>query len=1522
MQLGTFFDVRKVISPLLALMLCGLCVESSTRPARAVTADDSGVRDYLDNVVLARSSAKDDLIMQADGSIVRRFGDHTELVGMTIPKKDQVRSDGIGTTLSVDSDRDKIVDVLETMMARNPSVAREVIIVKSTSDGDTIDVGSLNRSEVETVVRKSDVLAVWPDLNVAVPEKPSVTRVKFSPLPWGVVQPEDAVRGLAELRMSQHVDGSGVDIAVIDTGVDARHVGLAGRVAYRRNFVTDDSSCGGRDVGANDGNGHGTHVAAIAAGGGDVRGVAPGARIVGLRVLSCNGSGSTSDIIDAINWVIDHKSDTSLGLNIKVANLSLGAFACWTVFDGTDPMSVAVNRLVASGVATYVAAGNDAGRCGILGTVGIPGAAKFATTIGASLPESVGGASLAMFSSRGLFGQSVIKPDLVAPGANIVSARADTSDLDQSKAVSGTLVESGTSMATPFVSGVAALALQRDPSLAPSGSTCSVDVCPTGVADESMSLPLRDVEHRTARDRGASGPDFSWGWGLIEPAQVLSASGSAYPPSSAIAVQTTSTTTHVTARIQVAEEAPLSVMIEPQAARLDSDSVANQLKAALLRSATLTRVSDGVRIPVWADYFAGNDSLYQTSIPIFWHTGTQSLAPGLYDLDVRTGGYDGTVIVDASNASAVHDTNRFVQLAADKSTARPGANPTIVTLTNNLSEQATIRVVDATGTAIIVPASVTLAPGATGSLTVATTADNQVSAVKLHAEVVDAASLANRGIRSLPLILAVRSGLGVGGTDSLPRVERLTQNADGTQSVQPVRYFIHPGEGAVASADGMRAAFYSDAPVTTTDGTSPSNVGNVYLRDRRAATTSLVGGVANSGSSSRLWDVSSDGTHVLFTTTAALDTRDLNATADLYVWNVASGISTLVSRPSGPGVYVRSIGDFYDLPASFSPDGSMVAWQSVSRYTEDAPAFPSGSTDPNDRFTVNVYVTPVSGGDTRLLSVPPRGWTRPNNVIYFATIQWSSSGRFVVFRTTEADLVGAKSNRLFLVIADTETGTMSSAIPDPDTNNVSPDWRQFTVAGDRVVAPVALADKDGYGAIWVAPIANPNDGWVVDSPLGIYGDIAGWGGGNSVMVAQRYALSDDPGWCGLLDIVTGASATMVSEDGESFTSNDCVGGNTSRASGQFATVFSQSQLTVVDDDNVSDNYVVLLPARQSLVKPEVGLTVRQKTRPGVGLDAVVTAAGLDGTVTFAIEDSRIAAAIGANRPDWLTIDAGTGELAGVPPAPGTYTFVVRADDQSGRRAQAVFSLEVVGATLTVSTSGYLGSGTVTSSPSGIDCGSSCSATFDHGASVTLIATPAPGSSFTGWSGDCSGVMMTCTVLMTQARSVSASFGVGTHALSVAKSGTGSGSVTASTGGLSCGSACSSTYYHGMSVTLTAAAATGSSFTGWLGACRGTVSSCTLSMTQAQSVTATFALRKFALTIRRAGTGTVKSTPSGVNCGRTCVVALNHNTKVTLTATPAMGWRFIAWSGACNGKSSRCVVTMTAARTVTATFGKK
>ncbi|MFG2481102.1 S8 family peptidase [Streptomyces fagopyri] len=238
-------------------------------------------------------------------------------------------------------------------------------------------------------------------------------------------------------------EGQGVKVAILDTGVDANHPDLAGRVAEAKDFSGSTST--------NDAFGHGTHVASIvggtgAASGGTRRGVAPRADLLIGKVLGDDGYGSESSVIDGMEWAASQHA--------KVVNMSLGS---GTPTDGTDSMSEAVNTLTASTDTLFVVAAGNEGPS--MSTVSSPGAADAALTVGAVDRDD----SLASFSSRGpRLVDGAVKPDVTAPGVGIVAARASGTTMGTPVDANYTSA-SGTSMATPHVAGAVALLAQQHP---------------------------------------------------------------------------------------------------------------------------------------------------------------------------------------------------------------------------------------------------------------------------------------------------------------------------------------------------------------------------------------------------------------------------------------------------------------------------------------------------------------------------------------------------------------------------------------------------------------------------------------------------------------------------------------------------------------------------------------------------------------------------------------------------------------------------------------------------------------------------------------------------------------------------------------------------------------------------------------------------------------------------------------------------------------------------------------------------
>jgi phospholipase C len=241
--------------------------------------------------------------------------------------------------------------------------------------------------------------------------------------------------------------------------------------------------------------------------------------------------------------------------------------------------------------------------------------------------------------------------------------------------------------------------------------------------------------------------------------------------------------------------------------------------------------------------------------------------------------------------------------------------------------------------------------------------------------------------------------------------------------------------------------------------------------------------------------------------------------------------------------------------------------------------------------------------------------------------------------------------------------------------------------------------------------------------------------------------------------------------------------------------------------------------------------------------------------------------------------------------------------------------------LTVQSSGT-GGGAVTSSPAGINCGTTCQYTFPAGTVVTLTNAPGSTSAFGGWAGGCSG-MGACSVTIDANTTVSATFSAApaTYQLTVQSSGTGAGAITSSPAGISCGTTCQGTFPAGTVVTLTEAPGSTSTFGGWTGGCSGT-GACSVTINANTAVSATFnaAPATYQLTIQSSGTGggTITSSPAGVNCGTTCQGTFPAGTVVTLTDAPGSTSTFGGWAGGCSGTGA-CSVTMNANTTVSATF---
>jgi len=382
-----------------------------------------------------------------------------------------------------DLDRDGIGDGLGDRLARMPEGRRVQVLVTHDETFEPSDARAVvGAAGLGRRLRLIDGFSarLTPSQIRGLAAMPGVLRVEEDPVVHATMDGARVDAGADAARATYGVSGAGVELCVLDTGADPAHEQLDSRIVAFEDFI-------GTSTVAYDDNGHGTHVAAIAAGDGvggakaaGFRGVAPGASLAIGKVLNDKGTGTGSGIIAGIQWCVDRGSDL---ISMSLAT-SVGS-------DGLDAMSAAVDAAAAQGVLVVVAAGNSGD---LPGTVGSPGAAARAITVGATAEFSspLGavnrseGVFLAPFSSRGPTLDGRTKPDVVAPGVTITSARGGTS--------SGYVTYSGTSMATPFVAGSVALALE------------------SGVPPASIKPWIR----RTAHDRGAPGPDDEWGAGLLD----------------------------------------------------------------------------------------------------------------------------------------------------------------------------------------------------------------------------------------------------------------------------------------------------------------------------------------------------------------------------------------------------------------------------------------------------------------------------------------------------------------------------------------------------------------------------------------------------------------------------------------------------------------------------------------------------------------------------------------------------------------------------------------------------------------------------------------------------------------------------------------------------------------------------------------------------------------------------------------------------------------------------------------------
>ena len=257
-------------------------------------------------------------------------------------------------------------------------------------------------------------------------------------------------------------DGSGVTVAVIDTGIDSTHVGLDDlddddsthdpKVIGFYDPVNNPDKTNGTEIQAYDDQGHGSHCAGTVAGTGaptyEHPGMAPQAYLVGVKVLDAGGSGSFATVMAGMEWTVDNRYK----FNIRAASMSLGGFGIieWQSSE-EDSVNRYANEMVRAGITMLIAAGNTAGPA----TIGTPGSAEDVITVGALNKNT----AIAEYSSEGPTEELRVKPNVAFVGSDVMSVQHNSGD--------GYVAFSGTSMATPGVAGTVALMLQANPDLSP-----------------------------------------------------------------------------------------------------------------------------------------------------------------------------------------------------------------------------------------------------------------------------------------------------------------------------------------------------------------------------------------------------------------------------------------------------------------------------------------------------------------------------------------------------------------------------------------------------------------------------------------------------------------------------------------------------------------------------------------------------------------------------------------------------------------------------------------------------------------------------------------------------------------------------------------------------------------------------------------------------------------------------------------------------------------------------------------------
>jgi serine protease AprX len=382
-----------------------------------------------------------------------------ESATLTIRDPNDLNGNGIEDILEKQGGKDLKVIVLHDGNLSN---------VAPTEDRFHILPGSaltISGDKLEKIARTNGVKGIYKDQKLKVMVLPGQTDSPSAD-PSTPTPSREGSWNIDDPRMDKGFTGEGVTVALIDTGADGEHKALAGKIVAFKDFVNNQTE-------SYDDNGHGTHCASLIAGDKGT-GVAPGAKLVVIKVMDKQGACYLSDALKALDWCLENKER----YGIRVVSFSVGGES---PSDGSSLLDEACNKMVENGLVMCVAAGNSGPAAS---SIVIPGDADNVITVGAV--DTSG--TIFDLSSRGPTADGDTKPDLVTLGVDVVSALAGSKN--------GKSSLSGTSMAVPQVSGAVALLLQARSDLAP--------------AD------VKRVLLKTADDLGPAGVDNAYGFGALD----------------------------------------------------------------------------------------------------------------------------------------------------------------------------------------------------------------------------------------------------------------------------------------------------------------------------------------------------------------------------------------------------------------------------------------------------------------------------------------------------------------------------------------------------------------------------------------------------------------------------------------------------------------------------------------------------------------------------------------------------------------------------------------------------------------------------------------------------------------------------------------------------------------------------------------------------------------------------------------------------------------------------------------------